>query len=134
MGYKASNANVVRLVANFMLGAAVEAIAEALALIRSYGIASADVLNIVTNTNFPGPVYQGYGKLIADGRYEPPGFAARLEWKDIRLALDAGAATRTPLPIAGVVSESLTEALAAGSGDKDLAVLGQIALRRAGRG
>lgn len=134
MGDKASNANVIKLAANFMLGAAVEAIAEASALVTSYGIAPADLLNIVTNTNFPGPVYMGYGKLIADSRYEPAGFKAKLEWKDIRLALDAGAATHTPLPIGSVVSDSLTEALAAGSGDKDVAVLGEIAQRRAGRG
>ena len=45
------------------------------------------------------PVYQTYGTLIADGQFEPAGFAAPLGQKDIRLVLAAAEDLRVPLPI-----------------------------------
>ncbi|KAB0643998.1 NAD(P)-dependent oxidoreductase, partial [Burkholderia territorii] len=38
-----------------------------------------------------------------------------------------------PLPVASVVRDSLLDALAHGGGEQDFAVLGEVALRRAGR-
>ena len=94
---------------------------------------SQDFLDVITSGLFPGPVYSGYGKLIAEQRYEPALFKARLGLKDLRLALAAADAVNTPLPIASVVRDSLIEAVAHGDGEKDFAVLGQVAARRAGR-
>lgn len=132
LGPVAQHANVVKLAANVMLGSAVETLAEACALVAAYAVQPRDLLQIVTNSNFPGPVYQGYGRLIAEQKYEPAGFKASLELKDVRLALAAADAGRIPLPIASVVHDSLLEALAQGDGEKDLAVLGRIAARRGG--
>jgi hypothetical protein len=47
------------------------------------------------------------------------------------LALAAGDAARVPLPLAGVLRDSLLEALAAGDEDVDWSVLSQVAARRA---
>ncbi len=133
VGSEASRANVIKLAVNFMLGAAVEATAEAAAFVEGYGIEAGALIDIVANSVFPGPVYQGYGRLIAENRYEPAAFKARLELKDIRLALEAAAEVQTALPVGSVVRDCLLEALAAGDGEKDLAVLGKNARRRAGR-
>jgi 3-hydroxyisobutyrate dehydrogenase len=92
-----------------------------------------DFLDVITNSVFPGPVYEGYGAMIAERRYEPARFKARLGLKDVRLALEAGDAASVPLPVASVVRDSLLDALAHGGGDHDFAVLGEAALRRAGR-
>ena len=51
----------------------------------------------------------------------------------MRLALAAADAVTTPMPVASVVRDSLIEAIAHGDGEKDFAVLGQVAVRRAGR-
>lgn len=133
IGSAPQHANVVKLTANFVLAAAVEALGEASALLAGHGVAMTDFLDVITNSVFPGPVYSGYGKLIAEDRYEPAQFKARLGLKDVRLALAAAEACSTPLPIGSVVRDSLLDAIAHGDGEKDFAVLGRVAARRAGR-
>jgi 3-hydroxyisobutyrate dehydrogenase-like beta-hydroxyacid dehydrogenase len=133
VGTTAQHANVFKLAANFMLTSAIETTGEAAALMSGYGIDPHAFLDIITNTLFPGPVYQGYGRMIADKRYEPALFKARLGLKDVRLALAAGDAVNTPLPVGSVVRDNLIDAVAQGDGDKDLAVLGRVAARRAGQ-
>ena len=91
------------------------------------------LFNILSASTFPGPVYGTYGRLIADAHYEPAGFKAALALKDVRLALAAADTRSIPLPGATVVKDSLLEAYAHGDGDKDTAVLGDLAARRAGR-
>lgn len=126
IGSLPQQANVMKLAANFMLGAAVETLGEAATTVTGHGVAMQDFLDVITSGLFPGPVYSGYGKLIAEQRYEPALFKARLGLKDIRLALAAADAVTTPLPIASVVRDSLIEAVAHGDGEKDFAVLGQL--------
>lgn len=133
LGSLPQHANVVKLAANFTLASAVETLGEASALLAGHGVAMTDFLDVITSSVFPGPVYSGYGKLIAQGSYEPAQFKARLGLKDVRLALAAAEACATPLPIGSVVRDSLLDAIAHGEGDKDFAVLGQVAARRAGR-
>jgi 3-hydroxyisobutyrate dehydrogenase-like beta-hydroxyacid dehydrogenase len=133
LGEIPAHANVVKLAANVLLTSAVEAIGESAAFVSAHGVAARDLLEIVTNSTFPGPVYQGYGGLIVEGRYEPAGFKAGLALKDVRLALAAADAASTPLPLVSVIHDSLLEAAAHGDGEKDLAVLGKVAARRAGR-
>ncbi|PCE26409.1 oxidoreductase [Paraburkholderia acidicola] len=133
IGSLAQQANVAKLAANFMLASAVETLGEASALLGGHGVAMQDFLDIITSSVFPGPVYQGYGKMIAEQRYEPALFKARLGLKDVRLALAAAELVSTPLPVGSAVRDSLLEAIAHGDGDKDFAVLGKVAARRAGR-
>jgi len=123
----------MKLASNFMLASAVETLGEAAALLGGYGIAMRDFLDVVTSGPFPGPTYSGYGAMIAEQRYEPARFKARLGLKDIRLALAAADAVATPLPVGSVGRDSLTEAIAHGEGEQDFAILGKVAARRAGR-
>lgn len=134
-GAEPARANVVKLAVNFMLIAAVEAMAEGAALVETHDIAGQDLITLITNSVFAtSPVYQGYGKLIGEKRFEPAAFKAHLGLKDIRLALEAAEQVSVAMPLGSAVRDSLIEALAAGDGEKDLAVLGKNALRRAGRG
>ncbi|HET9107406.1 MAG TPA: NAD(P)-dependent oxidoreductase [Steroidobacteraceae bacterium] len=133
-GDRASQANVVKLAVNFMLAAAIESMGEAAALTAGYGIEPRDLFELIGQSLFPGPVYQGYGRLIAEGRFEPAGFKARLGLKDVRLALAAAEAATTPMPVGSVIRDSMLEALGRGEGDKEFGVvLGRAAMRRAGR-
>jgi len=133
IGSLPQQANVMKLAANFMIGSAVETLGEAASLVTAHGVTMQDFLDVITSGLFQGPVYQGYGKMIAERRYEPALFKARLGLKDVRLALAAADAVSTPMPVASVVRDSLIEAMAHGDGDKDFAVLGQVSARRAGR-
>ncbi|KNE76445.1 2-hydroxy-3-oxopropionate reductase [Candidatus Burkholderia crenata] len=125
--------NVFKLAANFMLASAIETTAEAASLMTGHGIDPHAFLDVITNTLFPGPVYQGYGRMIADNRYELALFKARLGLKDVRLALVAGDAVNVSLPGTSLVRDNLIDVLAQGDGDKDLAMLGKVAARRAGK-
>jgi len=134
IGSLPQHANVVKLAANFALASAIETLGEAASLLAAHGVAMTDYLDVITSSVFPGPVYAGYGALIAEQRYEPAMFKARLGLKDIRLALAAAEATSTPLPIGSLLRDNLLEVMARGDGEKDFAVLGEVAARRAGRG
>jgi 3-hydroxyisobutyrate dehydrogenase-like beta-hydroxyacid dehydrogenase len=133
VGSQPQHANAFKLAANFMLAAAIETTSEAAALMTGYGIDTHAFLDVITNTLFPGPVYQGYGRMIADQRYEPALFKAKLGLKDVRLALAAAETVNVALPVGSVVRDNLIEVLAQGDGDKDFAVLGRVAARRAGQ-
>jgi 3-hydroxyisobutyrate dehydrogenase-like beta-hydroxyacid dehydrogenase len=133
-GERASQANVVKLAVNFMLAAAIESMGEAAALTAGYGIEARDFFELIGQSLFPGPVYQGYGRLIADTRFEPAGFKARLGLKDVRLALAAAEAVTTPMPVGSLIRDSMLEALARGEGEKEFGVvLGRAAMRRGGK-
>jgi 3-hydroxyisobutyrate dehydrogenase-like beta-hydroxyacid dehydrogenase len=133
IGARPEHANVVKLAGNVMLGAAVEAMAEASAMVWRNGVAPADFLDILTNGVFNTPAYKTYGTLIAQQRYEPAGFRLNLLLKDVRLALAAADVAGAPMPLADVVHESLLDAVAHGDGDHDVASLAAVAMRRAGR-
>jgi 3-hydroxyisobutyrate dehydrogenase-like beta-hydroxyacid dehydrogenase len=133
-GERASQANVVKLAVNFMLAAAIESMGEAAALTAGYGVEPRELFELIGQSLFPGPVYQGYGRLIAEGRFEPAGFRARLGLKDVRLALAAAEAVSTPMPVGSLIRDSMLEALARGEGEKEFGVvLGRAAMRRAGK-
>jgi 3-hydroxyisobutyrate dehydrogenase-like beta-hydroxyacid dehydrogenase len=133
LGDHAPTANAMKLTINFMLASAVETLGEAMALANGHGIRPDELLTLITSTVFPGPVYQGYGALMAAGRFEPAAFKAALGLKDVRLALAAAEAAAVPLPVASAVRDALIDAVAHGEGQMDLAVLGKVAARRAGR-
>jgi 3-hydroxyisobutyrate dehydrogenase-like beta-hydroxyacid dehydrogenase len=132
VGPEPERANVVKLAGNFMIASALEAMGEAAALARAHGLESAAFLNILTSTLFAGPVYQGYGPLIAEQRYEPAGFRLRLGLKDVRLALHAAEAAHVPMPLASLLRDHFLEALACGDGDRDWAAVARLSLRHAG--
>lgn len=131
MGESPERANVVKLAGNFMIVSAIESLAEASVLARAYGVDAADFIELMTSTLFASPVYQIYGKAIAEQRFTPPGFALPLGLKDVMLAQDAAHAERVPMPLAGVLRDSLLEALADGAEDMDLAALVRASARRA---
>ena len=131
LGNAPERANVAKIAGNFMLASAIESMAEATALTRAYGVSAADFLEVMTNTVFAVPAYQVYGKMIAEQRFKPAGFALPLGFKDVGLALAAGENARVPLPFAGILRDAMLEALAAGDDDMDWSALALVAARRA---
>ena len=132
VGTEPYQANLVKLVANFVLASAIEAMAEAFALAQRHGVDPHRVHEVLTGTLFAAPAYKTYGPMLADRRYEPPLFKLPLGLKDIREAIAAGEMVGAPLPFASIVHDNLVDALGHGDGSKDWSAMAAVALRRAG--
>lgn len=132
VGERPSQANVVKLCGNFMILSAIEAMAEAMTLAGKSGVDKATLLEVLTGTLFDAPVYRTYGDIIANEKYRPAGFAAPLGLKDARLVGQAAEATRTPMPLLGVVRDHLLGAIALEGEDIDWSGLALAVERNAG--
>ena len=131
LGAEPHQANVVKLAMNFLLGAAIEAMAEAATLAERYEVDPAKLMDVITGTLFAAPAYATYGRLIVQGEFKP-GFKLTLGLKDMRLALAAGEATGVPLPFASIVRDNLVDAIGHGDAGKDWSAVALVARRRAG--
>jgi len=112
-------ANVVKLAGNFMIAAAMEAIAEALAMVRKSGVDPIATIEMLTSTIFASPVYQGYGAAIAHERFTPAGFRLPLGLKDIDLVLKTASEARAPMPTASLLHDRFISAIAKGRAEMD---------------
>ena len=125
-------ANLVKLSGNFLIAAVIETLGEAFALVGKTGIDRARYLDILTNTLFAALIYKTYRGIIAEERYAPPGFKARLGFKDIHLVLGAAEALRVPMPVASLLRDRFLTLLATGAADLDWSALAALASRDAG--
>ena len=124
-------ANAVKLCGNFMLSSMLETFSEAYATLRKAGVDPHLFLETM-NALFGSPVYANYGKMIADQRFEPAGFALKLGLKDVRLVLQTAEECAAPMPIASLVRDRLLAALARGRGEMDWSSVSKIAAMNAG--
>ncbi|MGW4379575.1 NAD(P)-dependent oxidoreductase [Kitasatospora sp. NPDC004531] len=131
LGEDPAAANVAKVSANFLLVSAIEAFSEAAVLAEANGLAPAALLDVLTNSLFPGPVYSGYGAMITEQSFDPAGFRLALGLKDVNLALDTAAAANVALPLASLLRDSLLQAIAHGHGDSDLAAISTTSRSRA---
>jgi len=122
----------IKLANNFVLGCAIQTMAEGFSLVRKYGVNPQVFYDVITEGLFAAPAYKVYGKLIVDASYDKPGFTVKLGLKDIKLALAAGELVGVPLPSGSVVRDRLVGAIGHGDGDKDWAVLGKEQARACG--
>jgi 3-hydroxyisobutyrate dehydrogenase-like beta-hydroxyacid dehydrogenase len=125
-------ANVLKLAGNFLLASAIEAMGEAFTLVQKYGIEPKRFLEIVNGRLIRSPIYENYGNLIADRRWEPAGFKLRHGLKDVRLALSAADEVTTPMPLASLIRDHYLSAMARGWGDIDWAALARVIEENAG--
>jgi 3-hydroxyisobutyrate dehydrogenase-like beta-hydroxyacid dehydrogenase len=130
VGTTPSSANLVKLSGNFMIMAAVEAMAEAMTLSEKGGVDRATLLEVLTGTLFSAPVYKTYGDMLVAEAFKPAGFAAPLGLKDMNLVDAAAGRSLTPMPLLGIVRDHLRTAIALEGEDVDWAGAG-LAVRRA---
>jgi len=105
----------------------IETLGEAMALLGKAGIEPHTFLEVLTSTLYPAPVYRSYGALIADRKFEPAAFAAKLGYKDVRLALSAAENLRVPMPLASLLHDRFLRLLAQGDENLDWSALGRLA-------
>ncbi|WP_454717932.1 NAD(P)-dependent oxidoreductase [Caulobacter segnis] len=130
LGEDPVRATALKLAGNFMIVSAIESMGEAVALGEAYGVAAPDLLDMLSSTLFAAPIYKIYGAMIAERRYTPPGFAAELGLKDVRLVLDAAEAKGLSMPLADLAEASLESLLSGDDKSLDLAAMAEIARAR----
>jgi 3-hydroxyisobutyrate dehydrogenase-like beta-hydroxyacid dehydrogenase len=112
-------ANVVKLSGNFLILSAVEAMAEALALVEKNGVDRNALASFLGQTIFACPTYQNYSRILAERAYEPAGFKLELGMKDVRLVRDVAEHATLPMPLADLLHERLLTSLAKGRAQLD---------------
>ena len=120
-GETAGGANVVKIAGNFMIMASLEMMAEAFTLAEKNGLDRAKVSEFFGATLFNAPIFQNYGRAIANKQYQPVGFKSKLGYKDARLAFKLSQASEVPMPMATALHNRLLSAVAKGWGDTDWA-------------
>jgi 3-hydroxyisobutyrate dehydrogenase-like beta-hydroxyacid dehydrogenase len=131
-GPRPESATLIKLANNFALGAAIEAMAEAFALVRSYSVEPALLHEVLTEGLFAAPAYKVYGTIIVNEDYDRVGFTTELALKDVDLTLAAAGDAHVPLPSANVLRDRLLSAIAHGDSDRDWAVLAREQARMSG--
>jgi 3-hydroxyisobutyrate dehydrogenase-like beta-hydroxyacid dehydrogenase len=132
VGDKPSIANLVKLIGNFTLASTIETLGEAFALGRKAGLDSGLLLEVLTGTLFPAPVYKNYGGMIARQEFEPAGFKLPLGLKDVRLVMQAAESLNVPLPLASLLRDHFISALASGHEEKDWSAVSLVSAEAAG--
>ncbi len=130
LGEKPEQANIVKILGNYLVACAIQGLGEASGMAEQAGVDPAQLIDLLTTTLFPGPVYTAYGALIAEHRYQPAGFTTQLGRKDVHLALDAAHAGGLTLPFGEALRTALDQAIAQGHGEDDWASIAE--LRRPG--
>lgn len=131
LGEAPAHANAVKIARNFLLGAIVESLGEAFALMQKCGVDRSRFLEIITTTSMNAPAYKNYGRLMIEAP-ESATFTLKLGLKDVEVALEAARDKNMDLPLAALMREHHLEAIARGYGDKDWAALGNYIAERAG--
>jgi 3-hydroxyisobutyrate dehydrogenase-like beta-hydroxyacid dehydrogenase len=131
-GADPEKANLIKVSGNFMIAAMLETLGEVFAVLRKSGVDPKLFLEIVNGNLFRSPVYELYGKAIAEGRFEPAGFKLRLGMKDVKLALAAAEEVSAPMPLGSLLRDHFLSGVARGYGDIDWAGLSKVIAEDAG--
>jgi 3-hydroxyisobutyrate dehydrogenase-like beta-hydroxyacid dehydrogenase len=131
VGSEPWQANAVKLCGNFMIASMLEAFGETFATMRKAGIDHHRFLDVI-NELFGSPIYQNYGRIVADEQFDPAAFALKLGLKDIRLVIEAAQELAAPMPQASLIRDHLLSGVAHGQADLDWSSLARVAARDAG--
>jgi 3-hydroxyisobutyrate dehydrogenase-like beta-hydroxyacid dehydrogenase len=116
-------ANVVKLAGNFLIMSAIEAMAEASALVEKNDVPRAAFLEFLTHNLFNAPIYKNYGQKIIRADFDNVGFALPLGFKDTRLVLETATASHTPMPLLNLLRDRYASAIANNRGHLDASAL-----------
>ncbi len=122
IGDVGASGNVAKIGVNFLIASMLEALAEAQLMVGKHGVEPAVFMNVV-NALFQSPVYQNYGAIMTERRFEPAGFKMKLGIKDVELARQAAKAVNAPLPLGDLMQSHFAKGMAQGYGDLDWTAL-----------
>ncbi|HEY5346669.1 MAG TPA: NAD(P)-dependent oxidoreductase [Rhizomicrobium sp.] len=130
-GERPEEASLFKIAGNFLIGAALESMSEAFALLARGGVDPAQFQEVMSSTLFAAPIYRNYGNLVVQKKFEPAGFALKLGFKDMKLAEEAARELKVKLALSEILHSHLEEAMQAGLGDKDWTAVSEIVKKRA---
>ncbi len=104
-GEEVGAATLVKLVGNFLIMSAGYSLREALSMAENNGVDPKAVVDMLTHTLFPAPIYQSYGKRIAE-KAAPFG-QSKIPLKDVGLFKKTAQQVESPTPIASLLSDLL---------------------------
>jgi len=108
-GETVGSANIVKLSGNFISFAAAQAMIEVLSLAKKSGIEPINVIDMFTQTLFPIPIYQYFGKQIAlDPEHFSPGWVGL---KDTGLFKEATRQKASQAPLAYLLYDLLAKSM-----------------------
>jgi 2-hydroxy-3-oxopropionate reductase len=105
-----------------VVGATIEAVAEALVLAERSGVDAARVREALLGGFAGSKVLEVHGQRMLDRAFEP-GFRARLHRKDARIVLNAARELKVPVPSFAAVARQLDALVDRGDGDLDHSAL-----------
>lgn len=122
MGKEPQLAYLIKIAGNFMIGSAVQAMAESGALVASGGGDPAAFFAMMADTLFPAPIYRSYGAAIANGK--PPGVAIgpKFALKGVERTLGEAQAAGIRLRLAELMKERLQQADSQGLAAEDWSI------------
>jgi 3-hydroxyisobutyrate dehydrogenase-like beta-hydroxyacid dehydrogenase len=130
-GPAADAAPTVKIAVNYLIVHALQALAESVTIVERAGLDTGRFVEMINDSVFPGPVYNGYGRAIATSTYTPPGFTTTLGYKDLILAVRAAENLGVDLPAGPVLCEVFEQAIEHGGEDLDWASVAEVTRRRA---
>ncbi len=126
--------NIAKLAHNQLAIVTSAAIAEAFTMGVKAGIDPEALLKVIKGAAFGrGLLLSGLQPVVFKGNFDrPASFALKLARKDLGLATELGREFNVPMPLAALVEQELTEAMARGLGDKDAVITFKLQEDRAG--
>jgi 3-hydroxyisobutyrate dehydrogenase-like beta-hydroxyacid dehydrogenase len=131
IGERHGTANTVKLVVNFITISWLELMSEMYAFGEKSGVDAALVHDMLVWV-FDRPGLRNYAGVMRDRNFDEVGFELSTGFKDVQLMLDAATDARAPLPYAELIRSKMLTLLANDLGDKDWAVIAEVARAAAG--
>ena len=131
-GEEPAAANVAKLALNFLIAAAIEAMAEAFSFASKNNTDPKAIFNTLAGTIFACPVYQNYGRILLEQAYDEPLFKLGLGLKDILLIADSANDSRTPMRFLRILEDRFLAAVAHGRADMDWTAINEEVASEAG--
>ena len=122
----AGNGSRFKLVLNNWLATQVEAVAETIALTEALGIDPHLFIETIADGPLGSPYAVAKGRAMIGGDFAP-GFALRLGFKDVGLALDAARERDLELPVTHALAPRWEQAIADGHADEDVSAVFTVA-------
>lgn len=102
-GEEVGAATMVKLVGNFLIASATRSLAEGLMMAEKSGVDPKAIVDMLTQTLFNAPIYQSYGKMIAEKTL--PAVRSKIPQKDIGLFQKTAQQVDFPTPIAHLLAD-----------------------------
>lgn len=131
IGERHSTANTVKLIVNFITVSWLELMSEMYAFGEKNGV-DAQIVHDMLAWVFERPGLRNYAAVMRDRNFDEVGFELSTGFKDVQLMLEAATDARAPLPYAELIRSKMLTLLANDLGDKDWAVIGEVARAAAG--